>query len=385
MVTAIIAAGGLGARMGGGRPKQLLRLGGVTILERSIRVFDRCDRVDEIVVVLPAVLRGEDPVDAGRFKTPVTIVEGGARRQDSVALGFAAASPTAEVVVIHDAARPLCPVDLVVRTVDAAIRHGAAAAALSAHDTVKQRSAADPMVVGRTLAREHIAFAQTPQAFRTEVLADAIRRGRDGAVATDEAALAERAGYRVILVEGAPENIKVTTPRDLRLARQFLGDTMEAARVGFGYDLHRLVEGRPLVLGGVQIPHDKGLSGHSDADAVCHAVTDAMLGAAAAGDIGRHFPDTDPRWAGASSIELLRAVAQLVRERGYEVVNVDVVVVAEAPKIGPHVDAMCSAVAETIGVAPGAVSIKGKTNEGVDATGRGEAIATHAVAMLRAI
>jgi 2-C-methyl-D-erythritol 2,4-cyclodiphosphate synthase len=189
----------------------------------------------------------------------------------------------------------------------------------------------------------------------------------------------------VTLVEGAPENIKVTTPRDLRLARQLLGDTMEAARVGFGYDLHRLVEGRPLILGGVRIPHDKGLSGHSDADAVCHAVTDAMLGAAAAGDIGRHFPDTDPQWAGASSIELLRAVAQLVRSRGYEVVNVDVVVVAEAPKIGPHVDAMCAAVAETVGIAPEAVSIKGKTNEGVDATGRGEAIATHAVAMLRAI
>jgi 2-C-methyl-D-erythritol 2,4-cyclodiphosphate synthase len=178
-------------------------------------------------------------------------------------------------------------------------------------------------------------------------------------------------------------NIKITTQRDLSIARRLLGETM-AARVGFGYDLHRLVEGRPLVLGGVRIPHDRGLAGHSDADAVCHAVADAILGAAAAGDIGRHFPDTDPRWKGASSIELLRAVVDLVRSRGLVVVNLDVVVVAERPRIGPHTDGMCKAVASAVGVEPDAVSIKGKTNEGVDATGRGEAIAAHAVALLRA-
>ena len=254
---------------------------------------------------------------------------------------------------------------------------------MPARDTVKQRAAGDDRFVGRTLARQSIVLAQTPQAFRREVLADAIGLGRMDAEATDEAVLAERAGHRVVLVEGDPRNIKITTERDLSHARQLLGDTMTTDRVGFGYDLHRLVGGRPLVLGGVRIPHDRGLVGHSDADVVCHAVADAILGAAASGDIGRHFPDSDPRWKGASSIELLRAVVDLVRSRGFVVLNLDVVVVAERPKIAPHVDRMCEAVASAVGLEPDAVSIKGKTNEGMDATGRGEAIATHAVAMVR--
>ena len=157
---------------------------------------------------------------------------------------------------------------------------------------------------------------------------------------------------------------------------------MRTARVGFGYDLHRLVEGRPLILGGVPIPHDRGLLGHSDADAVCHALTDAILGAAAAGDIGQHFPDTDPRWQGAASLDLLKAVVNLVRARGFDVVNVDVVIVAERPKIAPFVGRMRDVLAAAVGVDAAQVSVKGKTNEGVDATGRGEAIAAHAVAML---
>ncbi len=381
LVSAVIPAGGLGSRMGGDQPKQWLELAGMSILERSVRIFDACARVDEIIVALPS---GGHRLDLGApVRTPVRVVEGGARRQDSVARGFAALSESSELVVIHDAARPLCPVALVERTLDAASRHGAAIAAVPAHDTVKQRAAGEPTVIGRTLARELIALAQTPQAFRREVLADAIRLGQSGDVATDEATLAERAGYRVALVDGDPNNIKITTPHDLSLARRLLGDTMTMPRVGIGYDLHRLVEGRPLILGGIRIPYERGLAGHSDADAVCHAVTDAVLGAAAAGDIGRHFPDTDPRWKGASSIELLRAVASLVRDRGFEIGNVDVVVVAERPKIGPHAAEMVESVAAALGIAPTLVSIKGKTNEGVDATGRGEAIATHAVAMLR--
>jgi len=384
MVTAIIAAGGQGTRMGGDRPKQLLSLGGVTILQRSVDAFDRCRQVDEIVLVVPPELATDSASVARPEGTPVRVVAGGIRRQDSVARGFDASSLSSEIIVVHDAARPLCPTELIVRTIEAAARHGAAIAALPAQDTVKQRAAGDDRFVGRTLARQCIVLAQTPQAFRREVLAEAVGLGRRGVEATDEAVLAERAGHRVVLVAGDPMNIKITTQRDLSIARRFLGETMPA-RVGFGYDLHRLVEGRPLVLGGVRIPHDRGLAGHSDADAVCHAVADAILGAASAGDIGRHFPDTDPRWKGASSIELLRAVVDLVRSRGFVVVNLDVVVVAERPRIGPHTDGMCKAVASAVGVDPDAVSIKGKTNEGVDATGRGEAIATHAVALLRAL
>jgi 2-C-methyl-D-erythritol 4-phosphate cytidylyltransferase/2-C-methyl-D-erythritol 2,4-cyclodiphosphate synthase len=385
MVTAIIAAGGRGARMGGDRPKQLLSLGGATILQRSVAAFDRCDRVDEIVLVVPPELATDTSLASTPDGTPLRVVPGGTRRQDSVARGFDASSSSSEILVVHDAARPLCPTELIVRTIEAAARHGAAIAALPAQDTVKQRAAGDDRFVGRTLARQCIVLAQTPQAFRREVLAEAVRLGRRGVEATDEAVLAERAGYRVALVEGDPQNIKITTERDLSLARRLLGDTMVTERVGFGYDLHRLVEGRPLVLGGIRIPHDRGLAGHSDADAVCHAVADAILGAAASGDIGQHFPDTDPRWEGASSIELLRAVVDLVRSRGFVVVNLDVVVVAERPRIGPHADRMRVAVASAVGLEPGAVSIKGKTNEGMDATGRGEAIATHAVALLRAL
>ena len=300
-----------------------------------------------------------------------------------MASGFDAADASSEIIVVHDAARPLCSSDLIIRTVEAASRFGAAIAALPAQDTVKQRAGGDDRFVGRTLARQQIVLAQTPQAFRRAVLAEAIQLGRNGEAATDEAVLAERAGHRVAIVEGDPRNIKITTERDLSIAKRLLEDTMSTGRIGIGYDLHRLVEGRPLVLGGIRIPHDRGLDGHSDADAVCHAATDAILGAVAAGDIGRHFPDTDPRWAGASSIDLLRAVADLVRTRGFTVVNLDVVVVAEEPKIGPHADRMRESVAAAVGIDPDAVSIKGKTNEGMDATGRGEAIATHAVAMVR--
>ncbi len=383
MVTAIIAAGGRGARMRGGLPKQLLWLGGVTILQRSVAAFDRCGQVDEIVLVVPPELATATSLASTPEGTPLRVVPGGARRQDSVAHGFDASSSSSEIIVVHDAARPLCQPELIIRTIEAASRHGAAIAALGAHDTVKQRAAGDGRFVGRTLARQSIALAQTPQAFRREVLAEAIRLGRRGVEATDEAVLVERAGHRVALVEGDPRNIKITSERDLSIARRLLGETMMTGRVGFGYDLHRLVEGRPLVLGGIRIPHDRGLAGHSDADAVCHAVADAILGAAASGDIGRHFPDTDPRWEGASSIELLRAVVDLVRSRGFVVVNLDVVVVAERPKIGPHADRMCEAVASAVGLKPDAVNIKSKTNEGMDATGRGEAIATHAVALLR--
>ena len=386
-VAAIIAAGGRGARMGVGPPKQHLPLGGTTILQRTVTAFDRSERINEIVLVLPPSVSTEDSLARPTSGTPLRIVIGGARRQDSVARGFDAVSPDVTVVVIHDAARPLCSSALIARTIDAAARHGAAIAAMATHDTVKRRDPddGDGQFVAGTLARETIALAQTPQAFRRHVLAEAIALGREDVEATDEATLVERAGHRVALVEGEPRNIKITTPDDLAMARQLVrgADDMTTARVGFGYDLHRLVDGRPLILGGVTIPHDRGLLGHSDADAVCHAVTDAILGAAAAGDIGQHFPDTDPRWKGAPSLELLGAVVDLVRSRGFEIVNLDVVVVAEQPKIGPYVGPMRQALASAGGIDRERVSIKGKTYEGVDATGRGEAIAVHAVELLQ--
>jgi 2-C-methyl-D-erythritol 4-phosphate cytidylyltransferase/2-C-methyl-D-erythritol 2,4-cyclodiphosphate synthase len=242
------------------------------------------------------------------------------------------------------------------------------------------------IVVAETLPRESIFLAQTPQAFRRAILRDALVSTDQ---VTDEASLVERAGHAVRLVEGEALNIKITTPEDIPLAEAIARSTRGAShtpvdlvRVGTGYDLHRLVDGRPLTLGGVTIPFHRGLLGHSDADAICHALTDAVLGAAAAGDIGRHFPDTDPRWAGASSIDLLRRAAEIASARGYAVSNVDVVVIAERPTLHPYVDAMRNNVAAALGVRPDCVSIKGKTNEGVGELGRGEAIAVHAVALV---
>ena len=384
-VTAIIAAGGRGQRFGGAEPKQLLTVGGRPILERSVNAFLAHASVNEVVVVLPQELVDNPPAYLRDHEKPLRIVAGGARRQDSVANGFHAAAEQSELIVIHDAARPFVSADLIARTIAAAAESGAALAALPARATVKQGR---DHFVGATLPRETIFLAQTPQAFRRSVLADALELADD---ATDEAALAERAGHQVRLVTGEASNIKITTPDDLVLAEAIaqagkhdaIAVPVGTGRAGMGYDLHRLVAGRPLILGGVTIPSDVGALGHSDADVVCHAITDAILGAAGHGDIGRHFPDADPRWKDASSLDLLARAAQMVGAQGFEVGNVDVTVLLERPKIRDHVDAMRQAVATAIGIDVTRVSIKGKTNEGVDAIGRGEAIAAHAVALVR--
>ena len=315
-VAAIIAAGGRGQRLGTDAPKQLLRLGGRSILQRSVDAFDACGNVAELTVVVPAEYVTTIGVTSAK---PLHVIAGGTRRQDSVANGFERVSPRADVIVVHDAARPLVSAGLIDRTIDAAWRFGAALAAMPARDTVKRVDAARRSdVVESTLPRESIYLAQTPQAFRRDVLLHAVEFGRRGVEATDEAALAERAGHAVHLVAGEPTNLKITTPEDLVVARALVGSGGGMVRVGTGYDSHRLVEGRPLLLGGVHIPFDRGLMGHSDADALCHAIIDAILGAAGAGDIGQHFPDTDPRWKDASSVELLRRAAEIVRAEGFQ-------------------------------------------------------------------
>ncbi len=384
-VAVIIAAGGRGRRLGAPVPKQLLRLGDRTVLQWSVDAFDASDRVDEIVVVLP-----EDIVSAGQAsvvqgRTPLTLVAGGERRQDSVANGFSGISDDVDVVVIHDGARPFVTEGLIVRTIEAAASKGAAVAGLVASDTVKRTLPQDGgQVVVETLPRAAIVMAQTPQAFRREVLRDALA-GAAGDDVTDEALLVERTGRSVYVVAGDPRNIKITTAVDLELARR-LSNRGEPAvlRTGTGYDIHRTVEGRALMLGGVQIPAPWGLLGHSDADVLCHAVTDAVLGAAGAGDIGRHFPDTDPEWKDVSSIDLLRRAMVVVRAKGFDVENVDAVVIAERPKIAPYVDRMCEQMATALGIARERVSVKGTTHEGLGPVGREEAIAAQAVALLRA-
>jgi 2-C-methyl-D-erythritol 4-phosphate cytidylyltransferase / 2-C-methyl-D-erythritol 2,4-cyclodiphosphate synthase len=371
-VAAIIVAAGRGERAGASQPKQFVDLGGGrTMLDMSIDVFLATPEITEVIVAVP-------PGYMNRVATSprVRVVEGGARRQDSMARAFAAIADAAEVVLVHDAARPYVSSRLIVETIDAAAMHGAAIVALPVRDTVKRTaSTAGQTTVRETLPRDEIVLAQTPQGFRREVLEHALAAAAHLDV-TDESMLVERAGIPVHVVRGEPANVKITTAEDLMIART------QTSRIGTGYDLHRLVQGRPLILGGVRIPSELGLQGHSDADIVCHAVTDAILGAAALGDIGRMFPDSDPKWKDADSIELLRAAAEAVRSGGYTVSNVDVTVIAERPKLLPYVPEMRANVAAALGIDAGAVSIKGKTNETVDATGRGEAMACHAVALL---
>jgi 2-C-methyl-D-erythritol 4-phosphate cytidylyltransferase/2-C-methyl-D-erythritol 2,4-cyclodiphosphate synthase len=407
-VTAIIAAGGRGRRLGAAVPKQLLAVGGTPMLELSVRAFVRHPRVDSLVVVLPPELVDDPPAYLADTGKPTRLVTGGERRQDSVANGLAAAPDVSEVVLVHDAARPFVDAAVIDRVIDAATSTGAAICALQARDTVKVADQQDAAVVRHTLPRELVFLAQTPQGFRRAVLADAVRLGQAGVEATDEAFLAEQSGHRVTLVEGSARNMKITSAEDLAMAQKMMDEKSEVRspksevegferadklevrdnavatmRIGFGYDLHRLVEGRKLIIGGVDIPFERGLHGHSDADVLCHAVTDAVLGAAGAGDIGRHFPDTDERWRGASSVDLLGRAACIVRDAGFEVANVDAVVIADRPKLSPHLPAIVGQLAGALGVPAGVVSVKGKTNEGVGEIGRGEAIACHAVAMLR--
>ena len=376
-VSAIIAAGGRGLRFGSAEPKQLLTLAGEPILKRSVDAYLSCELVSDLVIALPAPLARVPPEYLQHASKPVIVVEGGERRRDSVANAFARVPARADVVVVHDAARPLISDVVIRRTIEAARESGAAIAAIAARDTVKRVGTGG--VIAETLPREQIFFAQTPQAFRVAVLRDALAQAGD---ATDEAMLAERAGHTVRVVEGDVRNLKITTPDDLATAQRLLASTTPMLRIGNGYDLHRLVEGRPLILGGVTIPFEKGLDAHSDGDAVAHALTDAVLGAAGAGDIGRHFPDSDAAWKGADSLDLLRRAVLLVRAGGYALVNADVVVIAQRPKLLPYVDAIRANLARALDADVSQISVKGKTNEGVDSMGAGESIAVHAVALL---
>jgi 2-C-methyl-D-erythritol 4-phosphate cytidylyltransferase/2-C-methyl-D-erythritol 2,4-cyclodiphosphate synthase len=379
-VTAIIAAGGSGSRLGAPVPKQMLEVAGRSLLRRSVEAFASHPEINDVIVALPAVLAANPPA----WLAGVRIVAGGERRQDSVANAVAAMDAASDVVLVHDAARPFVSRAVITRAIEGAVAYGAAIAAVPVSDTVKRVTRQNEgAVIVETLPRDEIFLAQTPQAFTRDVLRAAIAAGHaTGAAATDESMLAERAGHPVHIVAGDAANVKITTAADLEDARSRFDAAAGTGRVGVGYDLHRLVEGRALVLGGVAIPAERGALGHSDADVVCHAVTDAVLGAARAGDIGQHFPDTDPKWKDASSVMLLKQAVALVAAKGLAVENVDVVVVLERPKLGPHRAAIEQRLAEALGVDAGRVSVKAKTNEGVDAVGRGEAIAAHAVCML---
>jgi 2-C-methyl-D-erythritol 4-phosphate cytidylyltransferase/2-C-methyl-D-erythritol 2,4-cyclodiphosphate synthase len=377
-VGVIVVAGGRGTRAGTAMPKQLIELGGRTVLQRSVAVFDAHPATTAMVVVVPADLLADARELVGPTRVECRFTGGGARRQDSVRAGLAAMPDGPGLILVHDAARPFVDAALIDRVIAAAWRTGAVVPAVAARDTVK-RVPAPGHLVAETIPREEVWLAQTPQGFRRPVLEEAVALGAAGVEATDETMLVERAGRPVEVVEGDDRNVKITTADDVMKAKQQFEQT---PRVGTGYDLHRLVTGRTLVLAGEVLPFDAGPLGHSDGDVVCHALADAMFGAIGAGDIGQHFSNTDPRWKDVAGLDLLGRSVAILAERGWRPANVDVTVILERPKLVPHLAAIRRNLAAVLRLAVDQVSVKGKTNEGVDAVGRGEAIAAHAVAML---
>ena len=372
-VTAIIVAAGASRRMG--FDKLFYPLQGAPVLAHTLAAFDAHPMVDAIVVVA-----GEN-IDrvrrlAGEYPKVTAVVRGGATRAGSVKAGLAAAGGGG-LVAIQDGARPFVSEAVITRTLAAAARCGAAAPAVPVKDTVKVVQ--PDGFVRATPPRETLRAVQTPQVFDAARYARALA-GCDEAAVTDDCGVFESAGGRVLLVEGEYANLKITTKEDLAPYEQ---KEAKAMRIGHGYDVHRLVAGRRLILGGVEIPYEKGLLGHSDADVLTHAVMDALLGAAALGDIGKHFPDSDPAYAGADSIALLRRVGALLAQAGWRAENIDATVLCQAPKLAPHIPAMRRHLAEALGLAEGEVSVKATTEEGLGFTGSGEGIAAHAVCLLR--
>lgn len=374
---ALIVAGGSGSRFGGPVPKQYRRLAGVPVLRRTVETFLNHPAVGRVQVVI----RAEDAAlyadaVAGLDLPPPVI--GGADRQESVRRGLEVLAGV-DVVLIQDAARPCVPAPVIDRVL-AAVQPGAGAvAALPVADTLWR----GPDAVCDTLVdRQNLWRAQTPQGFMlTDILA--AHRAARGQGLTDDAAVATAAGLKVHLVEGSPVSAKITTEADLTEAETRLRQNLTDIRVGTGFDVHAFADGDHVTLCGLTIPHTRGLAGHSDADVGLHALTDAILGALAAGDIGQHFPPSDPRWKGADSAQFLRHAATLVAARSGVIAHTDVTLICERPKVGPHRAAMQARVAEILGLALDRVSIKATTTEKLGFTGREEGIAAQAVATLR--
>ncbi|MBQ2948914.1 MAG: 2-C-methyl-D-erythritol 2,4-cyclodiphosphate synthase [Clostridia bacterium] len=392
MNAAVIVAAGRGSRMGLDRNKVLYPLCGEPIIVCTVRAFEESGLFSQIVVVTGACDLEEmramfDCAGLGVH----AVVEGGADRQESVCRGIAAVGGDAEIIAIHDGARPLVTREVMERTIESAKRHGSGVAAVALKDTIKRVD--ENGCVVDTPRRDMLCAVQTPQTFDAALIRRAHARyaqGNDqGLRATDDAMLAEWMGHTVYLTAGDVENIKLTTPEDMLLAEQVLyrrGQAKKkegcAMRIGHGYDVHRLVEGRKLILCGVEIPHTVGLLGHSDADVAYHALTDAILGAAAMGDIGRHFPDTDPKYKGADSGKLLDHVMELVWAKGYVVGNVDVTIIAQKPKLKDYIETMRENIAAHLKADIDCVNVKATTTEKLGFEGEMLGISTHAVACL---
>lgn len=412
-IIAIVPAAGAGKRLGLGFNKAFAPLLGVPLLAHTLHMLARTQLVQEAIVVLAAgeVAPGAEMLARYREKyfpaLALRIVAGGAERSGSVANALRAVPPDAAYIAVHDGARPFADRAVFERTLAAARECGAAIAAVPVKNTIKVVDALEKVLA--TPPRSSLVAVQTPQIFRAQLLREAYAfLAAHPAAVTDDASVAELCGHEVAVALGSYENIKITTPEDLVLAEHFLrarreeesmeeikhredlenrkdsesGKIFPSFRAGCGYDVHRLVSGRKLILCGVTIPCELGLLGHSDADVALHALMDALLGAAALGDIGKFFPDTDEKFRDADSAELARAVAGMLRARGWQINNVDVTIIAQRPKLAPFMAEMRANVAGILEIAEDAVNVKATTTEKLGFTGRGEGIASEAVATL---
>lgn len=372
----VVLAAGSGRRCGQERNKMFIRIGNMSVLERSLTAFEQSGCFDHIILVYRGCDRVETENAAKRvLNLPFTLVEGGRERQFSVENALHTIKD-ADIVAVHDGARCFIKPEVIRACIEKARETGAAAAGVKTRDTIK---VVDGDIIKETLDRSRLVNIQTPQVFRYKLLKEAHEAAAsEGFLGTDECGLVERIGHPVSVVDAGYDNIKITTQEDILLGRVITGETV---RTGTGYDAHRLVEGRPLILGGVTIPHTHGLLGHSDADVLLHAIMDALLGAAALGDIGSHFPCTD-EFKDASSLDLLSRTQDIIAKKGFMITNIDATLIMQKPKIAPYVDEMRRSIAKTLGIGIGAVSVKATTTEGMGFEGTGEGASAMAVATI---
>ena len=384
--SALILAGGIGSRMQSDKTKQFIEIFGKTVLERTLLSFDKSELIDEIIIVVRAdeLDDAQKALDSLSLGKSVRITVGGACRAESAKNGFLASDSTMDFVAIHDAARCLITPEMIDKVVEMAHKTEAATAVSSVYDTVKLIDESGKIV--STVPRSSVVRAQTPQVFSRALYKRALSECEYLGDITDDNMLVERLGAQIYAVDIGPTNVKITTRDDLTLAKNILTERGEGVvngyRIGHGYDVHKLVEGRKLIIGGVEIPYERGLLGHSDADVLLHAIMDSLLGAAALGDIGRHFPDSSDEFRGISSMHLLTRVAELIRKNGFNVVNVDATLVMQRPKVAPYVPKMISNIAFALGIPEDAVNVKATTEEHLGFTGREEGASAHSVAML---
>ena len=375
-VSAVIVAAGNSSRMQGIN-KISADVNGMPVLTRTVLAFDRCADISEIIVVChPDSMETAEGLIPQCGK-PVRLTSGGDTRSRSVANGVAACDGNAGYFAIHDGARPFVTPRLISAVIAGAVECGACAPGVAVTDTVKRTDGSG--MICETVDRTGLVRVQTPQVFKKDIYLAALKNGGDE---TDDCALVEKTGVPVRIIPGDENNIKITTRADIARAEEIAGK-MTKIRVGHGYDVHRLVEGRDLILCGEKIPYEKGLLGHSDADVAVHALCDALLGAAAMGDIGAWFPDSDPKYKGIDSLLLLKEVCRMLDEKGYRIENIDVTVICQAPKLRPYIDGMRARIASVTAVDAECVSIKATTEEGLGFTGDGSAVAAHAVVLLR--